>query len=287
MDLGVFLFSALSACLIALGIVLTQFGLRHLSALAGAAVSIPTSATMFLVMSFAMSEWSGWQHDSAITFAIAGLFYPAAVTLLNFTSNRRLGPNMTAAMGNLTPLFAVALAVLALGEVPTTGQVIGIFVILSGLFLLASDRRRAFPAASLWLILIPLSGAVLRGSAQPLVKFGLQGWPSALAAATIGYVVSAGVIWTACLFIRSQRGGYSRRSFAWFVAIGICNGLALLTLYAALERGSVTAVAPVVATYPLITFGMSRLIHRDATVSLHSLAGIAMSVLGVILLVSL
>lgn len=287
MDLGLFLISALSAFLIALGIVLTQFGLRHLSALAGAAVSIPTSAAMFLAMSFSTSEWSGWQNDSAVTFAIAGLFYPAAVTLLNFTSNRRLGPNMTAAMGNLTPLFAVALAMLALGEVPTVGQGVGIAVILSGLFMLASDRRRAFPAANLWLILIPLLGAALRGSAQPLVKLGLMGWPSALAAATISYAVSASVIWTACLFARSQRGGYTPRAIAWFVAIGICNGLALLTLYAALEKGSVTAVAPVVATYPLITFGLGRLINKETGVSVRSLVGIGLSVVGVILLLTL
>ena len=46
-------------------------------------------------------------------FVAIGLVFPALLTLLTFASNRALGPVVTSTLGNLAPLFAVALAVVA------------------------------------------------------------------------------------------------------------------------------------------------------------------------------
>jgi drug/metabolite transporter (DMT)-like permease len=51
--------------------------------------------------------------------------------------------------------------------------------------------------------------------------------------------------------------------------------------------GPVATVAPIVATYPLITYAMTRLILNQREVSGRALAGIALSVVGVILLTTL
>lgn len=279
--------SILAAFFIALGIVLSQIGLRGLPALIGASVSVPTSAGLFVILSALTFDPGQWHTGSALIFAAAGLVYPAAVTLLNFASNRRLGPNLTAAMGNLTPLFAISLAIALLGEVPRAGQWLGIAAILGGLLMIASDRLRTHPARHLWLLLIPLFGAFLRGAAQPLVKLGLDGWPNALAAATIGYLVSSAVIWTARTVVRPEAPVNAGRKARWFVAIGLSNGIGLLCLYAALAVGTVTVVAPLVATYPLITMGLNRVILRDRAFSARVLAGIVVSVAGVVLLLTL
>lgn len=281
------LLSVLSAFFIALGIVLSQIGLRGLSALLGASVSVPTSAALFLVLSALTVSPQDWNADSALIFAAAGLVYPAAVTLLNFASNRRLGPNLTAAMGNLTPLFAISLAILLLGEVPRIGQWFGIATILAGLLLIATDRLKTHPARHLWLLLIPLCGAFFRGAAQPLVKIGLDGWPNALVAVAIGYLVSSAVIWGGRLALRPPMPPNGRGHMLWFVAIGMANGIALLLLYTALTVGTVTVVAPLVATYPLITMVLNRVILRDRAFSPRVLAGIVVSVVGVVLLLSL
>ena len=287
MDPTVFFLALLSAALMALGIVLSQFGLRHLSALSGASISVPTSAVFFLLLSPVSVGWSNWHTPSALIFALAGLFYPAAVTLLNFVSNHRLGANLSAAMGNLTPLFAVGLAALFLGDLPGVRQLFAMGVIFAGLGLIALARSQSHPSASLLLLLIPLAGAVLRGAAQPMVKVGMASWPNAFAAATISYVVSAVVIWSVRGMTRPSGAPTPRQGIAWFMGIGLVNGLALLTLYAALSLGQVSAVAPIVATYPLITYAINRLVLRQAAISARGIAGILLSVLGIILLLIL
>ncbi len=287
MAIDLFLLSVLAAFLMALGVVLSQFGLRHLSSLSGASISLPTSAVFFLAASTVLVDWENWHGQAALVFALAGVFYPAAVTLLNFASNRLLGPDFSAAMGNLTPVFAIALAVAILGETPRLAQMIGLVVVLAGLFLMASERLHGNSAAHLWLFGIPLAGALFRGAAQPLVKLGFADWPSAFAAATISYVVSAAMVVAARTGIRRKGTGYNRRGIAWFVAIGLTNGLALLSLYAALSGGQVAAVAPVVATFPLFTYALNRLILRRRTTSTRGIVGIAVSVCGVVLLLAL
>jgi drug/metabolite transporter (DMT)-like permease len=282
-----FLVSSLSAVFFALGIVLSQSGLKHLPPLSGAAISVPTSAVFLLALSPVTVDWAGFEPRAALVFAVAGLFYPASVTLLNFVSNRRLGPNLTAAMGNLTPLFAIVLAVLILREYPGLGQLTGVGVILAGLFLISADRIRHLPTSALLVLLIPLCGALIRGAVQPVVKLGFTDWPDAFAAATISYIVSASLITLARRRLVKSAPPANRTAIAWFIAIGIANGLALLTLYLSLSMGPVATVAPIVATYPLITYAMTRLILNQREVSGRALAGIALSVVGVILLTTL
>ena len=59
-------------------------------------------------------------------FMAIGLFFPAALTLLTFASNRALGPVITSTLGNLAPLFAVAVAVVLLHEPLHPPQLLGL-----------------------------------------------------------------------------------------------------------------------------------------------------------------
>lgn len=285
--LQLFLLAMASASCFAVGIVLAPFGLRHLSALSGAAVSVPTSAVLLLTASPLTVDWQHWDPHSAAIFAAGGLFYPAGVTLLNFAGNRRLGPNLTAAVGNVTPLFAIALAILFLGETLRLEQAGGIALLFLGLATIAADRLRSHPGASLWLLGLPLMAAALRGGAQPLVKAGLAGWPDAFAAATLAYAVSASVILLAYLLL--GRGGPARTllGILWFVAVGTANGTSLLLLYMALSLGAVSLVAPVFACYPLITYAINRLLLRQRDVTPRGILGIVLTVAGVVVLLAL
>ena len=44
-------------------------------------------------------------------FACVGLFFPGTVALLNFESNRLMGPNIAGALSSIAPVFAIALAI--------------------------------------------------------------------------------------------------------------------------------------------------------------------------------
>ncbi|WP_276717772.1 DMT family transporter [Pseudooceanicola nitratireducens] len=281
-DLGIFLLSFSAAVFLALGLVLTTFGLRSLSPLVGASYSVPTSFVMFLVISPVTVDLSGLDWRAAAIFAAAGVFYPAVVSMLNFMSNRALGPNLTGGLGNLSPIFAIGLAVVLLGELPSVAQWAGIAAVCAGLVLLALDRARRIPGTQLKLLAVPLAGAFFRGAVQPVVKLGLLIWPSAFAAALLGYLMSSLVIWIMRLATGQKTPPGARAGVLWFMSIGLCNGIALVLLYLALGRGEVVQVSPVVALYPLLTIGLNRMIHGDRSMGPRGLLGSLVSVAGVI-----
>jgi drug/metabolite transporter (DMT)-like permease len=273
-----------SAFFFGAALILTQFGLRHSSPALGAALSIPCSVLMFwAVAPFALVD--GWHPGAAAIFAGVGLLFPATVTLLTFEANRRAGPNVTGAVGNLAPLFAVLLAVVALGEAPGLLQIAGIAAILAGVTIISGDRRRPSDPWPLWVLALPLAAAAIRGFAQPIVSVGLADWPSPFAAVLIGYSVSSLVV-IGAVAARARRpfAGVGFHGILWFAGVGLCNGLAVLSLYAALARGPVSLVSPLVATYPLVTLTLSPLLPGGFHIRPAMVAGVAATVGGVALL---
>ena len=276
MDMRVTALALGSAGFFGLALVLTQIGLRHLTPLRGASVSVPTTTLMFVVLSPLTIDTENFRADSAILFALAGLLFPAAVTLLTFEANRRLGPNLTGALGNLTPLFAVLLAVLLLGETPGPGQLAGIGIILAGVLLLLWDPHRMPGHLLGWAVALPLLAALIRGLVQPVVKLGLESWPNPFAATLIGYLVSASVVLTFAT-LKEGRGvlRVPPRGRLVFSAVGLCNGLAMLAMYAALAGGPIAVVAPLVACYPLATLLFGRLLLGPGGLGWRAAAGVA------------
>jgi drug/metabolite transporter (DMT)-like permease len=285
MGLDVAALSLCAAACLGLSLVLTQLGLRHLSPLRGASVSVPSTMLALLLLAPAMLDTSGFDASGALLFAVSGCLFPAAVTLLTFEANRRVGPSVTGALGNVSPLFAIVIAFLVLGEVPRAGQLIGVGVILTGVALIIGAPRSMPGHAFGWAIAILLLAALIRGLVQPVVKLGLIFWPSAFAATLISYLMSAAVILSAGAI--GDRGAIApawRVGWRWFVPIGLLNGLAVLTMYAALARGPVAVVAPLVACYPLATLVFSRLLLGSVSLAWSAGAGVGITVLGVGLL---
>ena len=276
-----------AAFLFGLALVLTQLGLRDVPALSGAAISIPSSTLLFVCAApFALGDATVvW--GAVPIFAAVGLMFPGTVTLLTFAANHALGPVMTGALGNLAPLFAVALAVALLGEPLHVLQLAGLVVTVAGIVLLTAPRRADARRRLSWYLLLPLAAAALRGITQATIKLGLEIWPSPLAAALIGYIVSTIVVLTA---VRLRTGRFMAdappRGLLWFAGVGWCNGIAALLMYAALSTGPVTLVSPLVATYPLVTVGLSLLMLHKIEVSLRLALAVALTVAGVALLIA-
>ncbi|HEY5965617.1 MAG TPA: EamA family transporter, partial [Xanthobacteraceae bacterium] len=129
-------FAFASAAFLGAGVVLTQFGLRTIHPLSGAALSIPSFTLVFLLLSpfLLYGETVVWR--AVPIFAAVGFGFPAAVTLLSFVSNRALGPVVTSSLGNLAPLFSVALAVLILHEPLRLMQFVGLMVAIGGVLII-------------------------------------------------------------------------------------------------------------------------------------------------------
>src|SRR6266568_4787726 len=241
MDLGITLALVASAFL-GTAVVIANLGLRYLDPARGALVSIPSTTAMLWLLALFLFRGEGWNATAFAIFAAVGLIFPALVTFLNFASNRLAGPTVAGTVSSTTPFFAVLGAILFLGERLTP---------VVALTARGVDRPRVWAA---WVILLPLAGAAIRGGAQAAVKGGLALWPDPFIAALVGYCVSSVTIFAAnrALVLRSNTPP-ARRGVLWFVAVGICNGLGVLAMYAALNGGRVSVVSPLVATYPLFT----------------------------------
>jgi len=281
--------SALWALAAALGLgaamITTRVGLRYAPPAAGAAIGVPSSTLVFWCLAPFMLDSSDFDLGAAGLFALVGLFFPAAVTLLTYTGNQRMGPTVTSAVSCTTPLFALSGAILFLGEALTLGNVLGTGAIVLGMLVLTwsgSARPRAWP---LWAIALPVAAAAIRALAQVLTKAGLALWASPYAAGLIGYTVSAVVI-LAAVRLGPRHAPVDRRAVPWFVATGMLNGASLFLMYTALALGRVALVSPIIATYPLFTLGLSLLTLRQERVSPRIALGAVLTVAGVAVLLA-
>jgi drug/metabolite transporter (DMT)-like permease len=274
MQLEAWLFALSAAFIFGLALNATQIGLRHLPAALGSVVSIPTACVMFWLSSPWTADFSGWRTDAVAMFALIGMFYPALITIITFEATKKLGPNITASLG-----------VLWLGEVLAMRQLAGIAVIILGATMLTSGRSAAGANWPLWALALPLTASFLRGLGQPLFKIGFSWWHNPRVATLICYACSATVVITVGLWrTRGTDARFSPKGVAWFMLIGVGNGIATWCGIEAVSRGPVSMVAPVVASYPLFTLLIGMVMFRRARVSPAQAAGVALTVGGVMML---
>lgn len=268
-----------------IALVTGRVGLRVLDARSGAAISIPTAALLFVIASPFALNLHGFDIRAVLLFATVGLFFPAIVTLLTFRSNALLGPTVTSAVSGTAPLFALLSAGLLLGEqVPAQAAVSAVGVVV-GVALLSWKRGAARNVFLGWTLLWPIAGAVVRGLAQAGAKAGLLLWANPFAAGLIGYVMSSATVVGADRFRRSSDQRLTRPGIAWFAVTGILNGGAVLLMYAALSMAPVWTVAPIVASYPLVTAILGAILLHDEKLSWPAAAGATMTVAAIAYLV--
>jgi len=273
-----------SAFLLSLGLVTTQFGLRHVEPLTGASISVPSFTLLFLLLSPVILQGEPTVLRGWPIFAGIGLVFPAMLTFLTFASNLALGPVVTSTLGNLAPLFSVTLALILLHEPPRFFQLVGLVVAVVGAVTVSLTRSPELRQWRSFALLLPLGAALVRGVVPPIVKLGLQVWPSPLWACLIGYISSSFVV----LIVQRVRKGsviaaVPWRGRLWFGITGICNGLSVLSLFVAVRHGPITLVAPLAAIYPLITVLLTAIMLRNVRITAQIVAGTVLTVAGVAL----
>jgi drug/metabolite transporter (DMT)-like permease len=276
----------LSAACFGVGLVTSRVGLRALDARSGAAISIPVAAGLFVVAAPFALDFAGFSLRATLLFAAIGVFFPALVTLLTFRSTEELGPTVTGAVSGTAPLFALLGAAFILGErIPpqATLAAVGVGIGVALLSWSRSGVRRGFAGrALLW----PFTGALVRGLAQVGAKAGLVLWPNPFVAGLLAYCVSSVTVVGVNRVGRAERAPVTRRSLCWFGVTGLLNGGAVLLMYTALTMAPVSTVAPVVATYPLVTAVVSAAVLHDEAVTVRVVAGAVVMVAAVAYLVA-
>jgi drug/metabolite transporter (DMT)-like permease len=276
-----------SAAFLGAGLVLTQFGLRTIHPLSGAAISVPSFTLVFLLLSPILLRGETIVWHAVPIFVAVGLVFPAVLTIMTFASNRALGPVVTGALGNLSPLLSVAVAVVLLHEPLRVLQFGGLMVTVLGVLTITVTRTDDMRDWRTWALLLPLGASAMRGIIPPVIKIGLETWPSPIAAGLTGYIVSTLTVLTV---ERIRTGRFMVQAplsgKLWFACNGICNGIGTLLLYAALGAEPVSLVAPLYATYPLFTVGLSVLFLGNVKITFRLIAGTALTVGGVVLVLA-
>jgi drug/metabolite transporter (DMT)-like permease len=220
-------------------------------------------------------------------FALVGLFFPAAVTIISFVSADRIGPALTSSVGGTSPLFGIVAALAVLGEPVPARALLATIGIVAGIALMSRGRAALGAPRLGWLLCLPIAAAAIRGLSQVFAKLGLAMWPSPLAASLVGYLVSASVLLIAD---RARAGGRAgrppRRAVALFVATGLLNGIGLMMTYVALQNAPVALVVPIVAASPVVTLALTVALVRDEPIGRRTVLGAALTLAAVMYLVA-
>jgi drug/metabolite transporter (DMT)-like permease len=186
-----------------------------------------------------LGDASAW---SLIAFALAGLIhFLGGWTFLNL-SQARIGAARTSALLTMSPIFALLIAAVSLGEVPTAIAFVGIAVAVSGAFVVSTGDEKidVRPRDTVF----GLTTAFMWAFSPIFTIEGLEELDSPLLGVTIGVAASA-VAYSGLLLASRTPVTLGARDTAVFkIAVGVLVALATWFRFKGLEF---TAVANVVA----------------------------------------
>ena len=279
------LLSLLSAFLFALGAQFQSLGLVHMDSRSGAAITISTSAMLYLLVSPFFLNLEYLLEPAILIFVLVGLFRPAVSANLALAGLKFLGPTLSSTLTSTAPLFAVGLGIIFLDEVLNFSIAIGTLVIVLAIMMLAKKDGKISSGWPLWALALPIGAAAIRALAHVLTKVGMEEIPDAYLAGLIGFVVSAIVT----LIIHKSRRVSSTISLKnlgtkWFIGASACFSLAVLSLNTALYNGQVIQVIPIVAASPIFTLLLSIGIFRQEVITKRIVLAVFMVVPAVMLI---
>lgn len=260
--------------------------------LQGAVTALVLSAVLYwaglLLLQGPARLFEGLDATAVGVFVVAGVVGTAIGRIGMFAGIHRVGASISNAIMNTRPLFATVIALVWLGEGvgPLVG--VGVVVLVAGLVLLTISKGGDLGGWRPIQLLIPLSAALAFAVGNVIRRFGLTRTDvTVLQAVTINET-------TALLAL----GGYvllrkrdaltdpPRHTYRYFAVSGSLTAVALLSMFAAFDRGPVAVVDPITALSPLFTTIFAYFLLRDIErVTRGIVAGVVLVVVGVALIV--
>ena len=180
----------------------------------------------------------------------------------------------------MAPLFAVTIAVVAFGERPGPAVLVGALLVVAGGVALALESERPRHVRSIGIV-IALVGAALFALRDNLVRhLSLETEvPSMTAGAAM--LAASLVVTSAVVAARRNRVVWPRAVVARWLLPGTFVGFSYVALFEAFYRGTVSVVAPIVATESLFGVVFSALLlRRSEGVGVRVVVGAALVVTG-------
>ena len=269
-----------SAALFGAMTVLLRVALR-----AGASAEAGTLATVLtalVVLGINVAARGEWELQRAWPFLIAGVLAPGCSQILFTAAIRDVGASRASVTIGTAPLFAVAIALVFLGEPVIAGVVAGAVLVVVGGALLLSERQRPahFRLAGLGLA---LAATVIFATRDSLIRrLGTHATHVEPGLAAFATMISGFA--TLIVFALLRKRPVQLGSLAAFVPAGLCFGLSYILLFDAFYRGRVSVVSPFVATETIWAVGLSTIFLRHELVGRRLLLGAAFVVAGGVLI---
>jgi drug/metabolite transporter (DMT)-like permease len=234
----------------------------------------------FLVLCVAAALQGGVTLQGLLPFLLAGAIAPGLSNLFITVAIREAGSSRASVAFGLAPLFAVTIAVLGFGERPGPAVLVGALLVVAGGIALALEPERPHHVRSIG-IAVALVGAALFALRDNLVRH--------LSLETDVPSMTAGAAMLAASLVVTGGFVLARRSpVAWPAPVvarwllpGAFVGLSYVALFEAFYRGTVSVVAPIVATESLFGVVFSALLlRRSEQVGVRVVVGAALVVVG-------
>ena len=253
-----FLFGAMTVAL--------RFALRRApGAELGTLASVASALAVALVALGISGE--GFHGGNLVWFVLGGALAPTASQLLFTFAVREVGPSRTSVLVGTAPLFAVVIALVALGEPVRLPLIAGGLLIVCGGILLVAERGRPEHLRPVGLVLAAASAAAI-ASRDNIARWVLNGTTVPTLAGLVVTLATGTVLTLLWLLAARGRRGLHVRGALPYVPVGAVFGLSYVCLFEAYAHGRVSVVSPVVATESLWAVGLSALLLRQ-----HELVG--------------
>ena len=234
----------------------------------------------FGVLCVAAAIQGGVTLDGLLPFLVAGAIAPGLSNLFITFGIREAGSSRSSVAFGVAPLFAVTLAVAVFDERPGQAVLVGALLIVGGGVALVGESERPAHVRRIGIV-AALVGAALFALRDNLVRdLSLDtDVPSMTAGAA---TLAAGIVVTSGFVVAGRnRVAWPAPVIARWLLPGAFVGLSYVALFEAFYRGTVSVVAPVVATESLFGVAFSALLlHRVERVGPRLVLGAALVVTG-------
>jgi drug/metabolite transporter, DME family len=219
-----------------------------------------------------------------LPFVIAGVAAPGLARLAYYTGVDRVGVARATALVSTAPLLAVALAIVALDERPTTTLLAGAVSVVAGGIVL-SLRGRTDVAWRRRDLGLPIVGALGFAVRDVVSRHGLREFPEPMIAAAVATLTSVVLMW-ALVAVTGTTALPARSGLTFIVLAGLSEGMAYLTMWRALATADVSVVSPLISAQPVFAVALTAVFLRDLErVTWRIVLGAGLIVTGVALVI--
>src|SRR5512134_898702 len=204
----------------------------------------------FAVLCVAAALQGGVTLDGLALFLVAGAVAPGLSNLFITVGIREAGASRASVAFGTAPLFAVTLAVMVFGERPGAAVLVGAVLIVCGGIALALEPERPRHVRRIG-IASALVGAALFALRDNIVRELSLDTDAPSMTAGAAMLAASLVVTSSLVAVRRHRVGWPAATVVRWLVPGTLVGLSYVALFEACYRGTVSVVAPIVATESL------------------------------------